>query len=359
MPPTTDSQPQQVVVLDNGVLAVGSDAPSFTADRASWVDVASIPGSDGAASITATGAGDSRVLVALTSSRTPRFLLGEVDPANVGNPVVWSDGGVRPPKRTSISGFAVGPTGGVVIGFDRATLRPVSWTGGPGGVWQPSDPDEKLFSGGAPGLVAVGKDVIVALGMESKEPGVARARPWTSVDGRHWNRVDTDGLGAFPPPPSHPCPTSAPREARSLLDMAGSYPASFGALWPRCFSNRELSIRGYVRVCDGCGGASTDVGRPAWLLDSLGYAAFWLAADRSQEGSPGNAIAVQIDPKHPVRVPRARAHVRITGHFDDAASSTCRMVPDISVISQLAPPAVAIETCRREFVVTSIKVLAG
>jgi hypothetical protein len=295
------------------------------------------------------------VLVAVTSDKPAKFMRGHVD-ARSRVPIAWSEAGLNLPAGTIVTGFAAGPLGTVVLGFDRETLRAASWSSRDGSPWRQSNLDAATFDGGAPALLAAGEQVFLALASEVNELGDARTRAWTSLDGALWTRADTDALGAFPPPPSAPCPETTSVNASDLLSLASTYPGTFGAVWPRCFGDERLSIKGDVRRCEGCGGTTAYSSRPGWLIDSLGYAAFWLTGSGAEEGS---SITVQVDPRNPVPIPPSGAHVRITGHFDDAASSTCRLIPHISVIAELAPPGIAIETCRRTFVVTSVKVLTG
>ena len=66
--------------------------------------------------------------------------------------------------------------------------------------------------------------------------------------------------------PSEPCPATDPTEAAQLIAMAGSYPTIPEAAWTLCFQNRELVLRGYVGDCGGCGGTTSYVSRPDWLL---------------------------------------------------------------------------------------------
>ena len=355
-PATGDELLQVVVVVESGVLALGYQKAFFSRDGATWVDVAPVPGIESASSVTATAAGGSDALVALTSDLSPTFLRGHVDSSGAADVVEWTDAGLALPAHSSVSGFAVGPLGAIVLGFDRRNLHPESWVTLSGGAWQRADLDDDTFGGGAPGLVAAGDRAFVALGSQVNDLGLARTRAWVSTDGLHWQRANTDALGAFPPPPADPCPTADPTNVQVLLDMAATDPLTGGAAWPLCFGRRELTFRAYVHDCGGCGGVSTYEARPAWLLDSLGYAAFWLDTKPGHGATP---LAVQVDPTHTVRTPRSGAHVRITGHFDDPAATSCRLVPTIAVITELPAPGVAIGTCRKEFVVTSIKLLAG
>jgi hypothetical protein len=354
--PLLDWQPDLVVVLDSAVLALGARNTAVTTDGVGWVDGGLIPGDEysgiGAASAMGSGA-----LAIVFGDHGPTVMRGTLD-LQATPPLTWTDAGVPLNQgTTNMTALATGALGAVVLGFDRQTLQPISWVSGDGLAWRRADVADVAFGGGVPSKVAVGKTAFVALGWYGSEGGDERARPSISPDGLHWTRTETEALGQLPGPPSKPCPNSNPTEAAQLIAMADGYPSIPQAMWPFCFQDRELVLRGYVGECGGCGGTTDYRTEPAWLLDPLGYASFWL------RGSPGTAglgeltISVQINPKHPVKIPPTGAHVRVTGHFADTAAEGCRLVPSFSAVTELSPAGATIATCRQQFVVTSVTVL--
>jgi hypothetical protein len=123
----------------------------------------------------------------------------------------------------------------------------------------------------------------------------------------------------------------------------------------RCFGHDALTIEGFVTGCGGCGGTSAVAGSPSWLLDPLGYSAFWLAGAVVPASTGGGGFGVWIDPAHPIAIPAAGTHVFLTGHFDDPAAATCQLVPLVRLSVPLPNPGDAVATCRRSFVASKIR----
>ena len=128
------------------------------------------------------------------------------------------------------------------------------------------------------------------------------------------------------------------------------------SLWPACFGNATLQITGYVAEC-GCGGVTNSQGRPAWLIDSLGFAPFYLAPAVVQAETGPGGFGFRIDPAHPVTVPAPGTHVEVSGHFDDPAAATCRVFPNPGAIGPVLPNAQTIAICRQAFVVSTLRTL--
>jgi hypothetical protein len=354
--PLLDWQPDLVVVLDGAVLALGARNTALTTDGLAWVDGGLVPGNEytGIGAAAALGSG---VLAIVFGEHGPTVMRGTLD-LRATPPLTWADAGVPlSPGTTNLTALASGALGAIVLGFNRQTLQPISWVSADGRAWRRADVPDVAFGGGVPSKVAVGKTAFVALSWHGNEGGDERARPSISSDGLTWSRTDTEALGVVPGPPSKACPSSNPTEAAQLIAMADGHRSIPQAMWPFCFQARQLVLRGYVGDCGGCGGVTDYVAEPTWLLEPLGYASFWL------RGSPGTAgmgeltISVQINPKHPVKIPAAGAHVRITGHFDDPAAYDCRLIPSFSGVSELPPVGATIAGCRQQFVVTAVTVL--
>lgn len=350
--PASMAYPERVLVLDDRVVLLGQGSAAFTLDGSTWIDAGPVPGGEGIEIGVAAGLGTA--VLASFAAPGSRLWRGTFVGAGSDVSLDWEPAGLPGEGSLGLAGVATGPLGALVVGFDRSSFLPIAWAATDGRAWQRADLDAGAFGGGVPSLLAVGTESFVALGWDVSEGGDSVARAWTSQDGLRWSRSESDALGELPGPPSRECPSSVPTKAAELIAMVDAYPSVPGAVWPFCFENRTLTLEGYVGQCDGCGGASNYVGSPDWLLDALGYADFWLGASAGDWG-PGT-ISVQVDPERPVTIPAVGARVRVTGHFDDAAASTCRLVPygDAAV-----PPAGAtVATCRRQFVVTAITVLS-
>jgi len=51
--------------------------------------------------------------------------------------------------------------------------------------------------------------------------------------------------------------------------------------------------------------------------------------------------------------------VELTGHFDDPASGTCHWAPDPHGAQTISSAQQTINSCRQQFVVTRVRVVAG
>ncbi len=352
----------RVLVLNKGFIATASGASGSTAsafasaDGVSWTAIVSQPfdaTNSSAGSIAAMVGFDSRLATLIVGPTTGAIAVWTATPEVVNGTltVPWQ----AHPEATSafdsagISGGSMGASAAVVLGYDRVTLQPLAWTSSDLVSWQRTDLDEATFDGGARDSVAAGPSGFVALGLAANLSGDLQTKIWHSVDGTAWQLADGDPLGSLPADPSGPCP-EPPADVLGFLAMAP-------ALWPTCFGDRTLTVTGYVADCGGCGGASAETGEPSWLISPLGYSAFWLNPAFIQADTGYGGFGVDIDPAHPVSVPPVNTHVALTGHFDDPAASTCRLVPNAGYIGGLLPPAWAIARCRKEFVVTAIRIL--
>jgi hypothetical protein len=352
--PALDTEIEQVTVTDAGVFAFSFDTAAATSDGRAWVVLDPVPVADAGRVPYARAMGASTFLLADTNP--PALFQGDLAGSGLALSISWTaiDPGFN--DTVNVSAFATGPLGAMVLGFDRRTLRPIAWASRDGKAWRRNDLDPTAFGGGVPDVVAVGERSFVALGWDVSEAGETRAHAWSSPDGLSWSSVENGSLGRVPELPSGGCPSSDPTSVAELRPLSRAHPSSPRALWPICFGHRELHLEGYVVECEGCGGAcGGETGSPAWLLEPCGYARFWLWSKRTTGGPSPDSLAVQVDPAYPVATPRGGAHVRITGHFDDPAATTCRLV--VEGVGALQPAGEAIAGCQQQFVVTSVKIL--
>jgi hypothetical protein len=128
-------------------------------------------------------------------------------------------------------------------------------------------------------------------------------------------------------------------------------------LWPVCFADQTLKVRGFIASCE-CGGTTSQQATPAWLIDPLGLSSFYLGPAIVAAATGRGGFGVMIDPAHPVAVPEVGQHVELTGHFADPASDSCRVWPNDGAFGPIAPRVQTIALCRQAFVVTGIRRLS-
>ena len=170
------------------------------------------------------------------------------------------------------------------------------------------------------------------------------------VDGLDWYRL-TAGIDPFwaaagsgadrylellPPD----CPRAEPDLQATILMAA----------WDRlaCFGDRSLTFEG-TYGCQGCGGAVAGEFEPGWLAYPLNFD--WLFPDFD---SDPRYLELRFEPDSSVDRPPVGSIVRVTGHFNDPASSTCRMSDGegASVDSRTAEL-----LCRERFVIDALDVI--
>src|SRR5207244_12214999 len=113
----------------------------------------------------------------------PALVHGELAGSGAGLSIAWQATDLGFDDTMSVTTLATGPLGAVVLGFDRATLRPIAWASRDGKTWRRADLDPAAFGGGVPDVAAVGDRSFVALGWDVSQAGDARAHAWTSTDG--------------------------------------------------------------------------------------------------------------------------------------------------------------------------------
>ncbi|MCA1570378.1 MAG: hypothetical protein LC798_08700 [Chloroflexi bacterium] len=202
-------------------------------------------------------------------------------------------------------------------------------------------------------LATIGRGGLVAIGYTFLNPGFGPVQ----ADGYTWYPVvltETD-------PPSQVAWAAvgdgnesfvelvAPDCVEADVDLATleTLPA-----WIRvaCFGDRPITVEG-VFGCGGCGGFLPGSFEPAWLATPMNYN--FLSVDPSAHLGP---FVLHFDPASSER-PEAGAIVRVTGHFNDAASAGCVVAPGVDGRQQTVDPVVAELHCRSQFVVDSYEVI--
>jgi hypothetical protein len=120
-----------------------------------------------------------------------------------------------------------------------------------------------------------------------------------------------------------------------------------------CFGERPLTFEG-TYGCAGCGGTAEPAGEfePAWLAYPMNFD--WLFPDYA---SGSGYLELRFAPDSGLERPSQGAIVRVTGHFNDARSATCRMVTFEGEQATQIDSRAAEWACRERFVVDGFDVI--
>jgi hypothetical protein len=122
--------------------------------------------------------------------------------------------------------------------------------------------------------------------------------------------------------------------------------------WDRlaCFGNRPLSLVG-TYGCGGCGGTQAGSFEPFWLAGPVRAEYLWVEFGRSR------VLHLHVAPESGVAFPPDGSIVRVTGHFNDPASASCRISVDDDGQVTSIDPGTAELYCREQFVVDGFEVI--
>ena len=345
LPQDVDLIIQQVVATRSGFYAwpnLGngprSSQAKYSSDGRSWIDLALPPTNDGR--LLAIGDG----LLAVDSSPVtgaPRAWVGTFANGDIS----WTPVSARLPRGFALASVASDGSTSLVFGWNRATYATQAWAF-EGSVWREVPLPTGAFGGVVP-TTAVGSPAgFVAVGSNMNLRG---DNPifWSGTPAGGWAPEASPLISAVGERTDLHCP-SKPVDAAAFasLDTASA------AL---CFGSTPITFRAYVGRCDGCTGPSGDVYTPAWLADPQQNQLYLspVKSDDSWWFSSRRAATLAEDPAW------AAHWVQVTGHFDDPASASCRWVPDPHSGGVFYSTQSVINSCRTQFVVTSMQVVAG
>ena len=170
-------------------------------------------------------------------------------------------------------------------------------------------------------------------------------------DGLDWYRVgpaiggDLDAWAAAGSGTDHyfevvapSCPSGDP-DLAMLINMASA--------WDRlaCFGDRSITLEG-TYGCGGCGGMSVGDFAPMWL-------AYPITGHLLHLPDQAGVLEMRVAPDSGVEIPAEASIVRVTGHFSDPASTSCKITTGDPIA---VDPRVAELYCREQFVVDSFEV---
>jgi hypothetical protein len=117
-----------------------------------------------------------------------------------------------------------------------------------------------------------------------------------------------------------------------------------------CHGSGSVTIEG-TYGCGGCGGFAAGTFEPGWLANPID-GSYTLSA------KPGQGIG-QIDMHKPpdagIELPAEGSILRVAGHFDDAAASTCFIAPLVGEVPMPADERATLLYCRERFVIDSFE----
>ena len=192
-------------------------------------------------------------------------------------------------------------------------------------------PLASLPGGDAISTLASGTQAIIEVGPRDVDGGtwyLLRWPPGGSSSRFAWVSISDRSLLA---PVEPPCPETA----TGLLAMLA---------WDRvrCFGTTAVSVEGTVGHCQG-GVVQVE---PEWLA----YAC-WAVSDGT------STMDIHADPASGISFPDDIVRARLTGHFDDPASSTCVYLGDPDPLGQTPSAGEQVLLCREAFVVDTLEIL--
>ena len=140
-----------------------------------------------------------------------------------------------------------------------------------------------------------------------------------------------------------PCPSS-PMTAEALMTAYGS-----------CFDAGTIKVRGWLAPPEGVGGTNNGIS-PSWLGEWATDLVIWAAPPTSAFcGSASCGFEfVHVPPGSGVSLGAPERWVELTGHYGDAAASTCHFTgTDFNGIGD------AVAYCRKNFVATAVRDIAA
>ncbi len=231
----------------------------------------------------------------------------------------------------------------VALGWNRSTERPMAWIR-ERGQWVPS-PLPHAF-GGLPRIAAAGPSGVVVVGYRPTLRG-PNAVFWRMAADGSWSAEDDPLLAAAPNPSTGEC--------RPPPSSAVDFMVLDHALAVACLGDTPITLRAWAPpICQGCFGQS-GAGQPAWLA-MPGTNQVTITA---LEGFDGWTTPVVLAPPISPDPAWSSKWLELTGHFDDPASATCRTTPSIEEELYYAGRQSVVDTCRQQFVVTSVAPVEG
>jgi hypothetical protein len=229
------------------------------------------------------------------------------------------------------------------FGWDRSTERPLVWTGD-GAEWVRTPLPESF--GGHPLVAAAGPRGVVVVGYRHTLRG-DNPIAWHRAAVGGWLPEPDPILALVPDPTSGECP-AIPTEYLDLtvVDVPGVV---------SCHGDAPITFQAFSVPCGGCAGSVEGNPQPAWLMNPF-INQLYLTPNRSHSDWQSRAVlgpGLTLEPEWTGNM------LRLTGHFDDAAASTCHTDLTADQVRWSTGQQSIMDGCRQTFVVTAVTVLPG
>jgi hypothetical protein len=147
-----------------------------------------------------------------------------------------------------------------------------------------------------------------------------------------------------------PTPAQCGSTPADILDVMGRDPRWLAA----CFGTRPLTFRAWTSRCEGCYYEDPGEFEPRWLMQPTDNLLFLAPLANGDWGTAEAVLPPSLE-----RDERWIEHwVEVTGHYDDAAATSCHLEPEVSERFWYDPIEV-VNQCRARFVITSVTLVRG
>lgn len=280
-----------------------------------------------------------------------------LEPAEeAGPPVVWlsvADGWRELGEQDELGDVAITALvsdgrRAVAFGWERTTEEAFAASTTDGTTWDRISLTDEGFQG-IPRVAAAGpRGVVVVVGYR---PTLAGQNPVV------WREL-ADGSWASEPEPllelaAEPAPGDCPDRPADVLGLLMADRATTVA----CFGSESLALRLWATPCGDCHWEAPEGAtyEPAWLA-APGVNQIHVAPIETRSAWIGSLV---LHPSVEADLPPAGSWVQVTGHFDDAAATSCRRDPAPNEEWWYTGRQSIIDDCRKQFVVTELELVDG
>jgi hypothetical protein len=261
----------------------------------------------------------------------------------------WAEAPDEDPAFAGAGITAVAGSGdrAVAFGWDLATDTPLEWSQeAAGAAWQRAELPVEF--GGIPRIAAAGANGAVVVGYR---PSVRSTNPI------FWHEAEPGTFAPEPSPLFIPVPDPTAAECTELTANPLALLFMDRSLAVACHGSDPLTFRAWAEVCIDCLPQPDDGAPASWMVNGEHQLWFGLGPGMgwSQPGVPDPALVSSVN----IGPGGNPGWVEVTGHFDDPRAVDCRATPIPTEYAFYAGHAEAVRTCRQQFVVTAVEMVAA